>query len=146
MIPAVSYLRMSTDKQEASIPAQRTKVEAYARKHAYKIIREYLDSGISGDDTEKRVEFRKMLADASGLGDFEVILCWDQDRFGRFDPLEAGYWIKPLQEPALELIPINPSLGNGYETDARVSRLWFRAAPGFPSNVDGRFRSFPSTC
>ena len=88
---AVSYYRVSTEKQEASIPAQRTEVEAYATKHGYQIIREYKDEGISGDATEKRVEFQKMLSDAKQLGDFGVVLCWDQDRFGRFDPLEAGY-------------------------------------------------------
>ena len=88
---AVSYYRVSTEKQEASIPAQRTEVEAYAAKHGYQIVREYKDEGISGDATEKRVEFQKMLADAKHLGDFGVVLCWDQDRFGRFDPLEAGY-------------------------------------------------------
>ena len=88
---AVSYYRVSTEKQEASIPAQRGEVEAYATKHGYTIIREYKDEGISGDATEKRVEFQKMLSDAKERGDFEVVLCWDQDRFGRFDPLEAGY-------------------------------------------------------
>ena len=100
---AVAYYRMSTEKQEASIPAQRTEVEAYATKHGYQIIREYKDEGISGDATEKRVEFQKMLADAKHLGDFGVVLCWDQDRFGRFDPLEAGYWIKPLRDAGVRL-------------------------------------------
>jgi site-specific DNA recombinase len=100
---AVAYYRMSTEKQEASIPAQRTEVEAYAAKHGYQIVREYKDEGISGDATEKRVEFQKMLADAKQLGDFGVVLCWDQDRFGRFDPLEAGYWIKPLRDASVRL-------------------------------------------
>jgi len=103
LIRVVAYYRMSDDKQEDSIPAQRTEVQAYAAKHGYQIIREYLDEGISGDATEKRLQFQKMLADASALGDFEVILCWDQDRFGRFDPLEAGYWIKPLRDAGIRL-------------------------------------------
>jgi DNA invertase Pin-like site-specific DNA recombinase len=94
---------MSTEKQEASIPAQRTEVEAYAAKHGYQIIREYKDEGISGDATEKRIAFQKMLADAKQLGDFGLVLCWDQDRFGRFDPLEAGYWIKPLRDAGVRL-------------------------------------------
>ena len=33
----------------------------------------------------------------------EAVLCWDQDRFGRFDPLEAGYWIKPLRDAGIRL-------------------------------------------
>jgi DNA invertase Pin-like site-specific DNA recombinase len=61
MIPAAAYYRMSSDRQEASIPAQRTEVQAYAAKHDYKIIREYKDEAISGDATEKRVAFQSML-------------------------------------------------------------------------------------
>jgi site-specific DNA recombinase len=96
-IPAVAYYRMSDDKQEASIPAQREAVEKLAATRDYAIVREYRDEGISGDDTERRAGFKQMLADA-GAGDFAAVLCWDQDRFGRFDPLEAGYWIKPLRD------------------------------------------------
>lgn len=55
----------------------------------YTIVREYLDEGFSGDATEKRLQFQQMIAEAAD-GDFEVVLCWDQDRFGRFDSLEAG--------------------------------------------------------
>jgi hypothetical protein len=40
-IPAVAYYRMSTDKQEASIPQQRDAVKAYAKVHGYRIVREY---------------------------------------------------------------------------------------------------------
>jgi site-specific DNA recombinase len=102
MIRAVAYYRMSTERQEASIPAQREAVQTYAQKHHYQIIREYRDEGISGDATEKRLDFQRMIRDA-GRGDFEAILCWDQDRFGRFDPLEAGYWIKPLRDVGVRL-------------------------------------------
>jgi DNA invertase Pin-like site-specific DNA recombinase len=97
-IRAVTYLRRSTDRQEASIPDQREAVEKLARQKGYRIVREYKDEGISGDDTERRADFRRMLDDATRLGDFDCVLCWDQDRFGRFDPLEAGYWIKPLRD------------------------------------------------
>src|SRR4051794_8622924 len=97
-IRAVLYLRMSTDKQEASIPDQRAALLAFAKKLGYLIVREYVDEGISGDDTERRAGFKRMLDDARTLGDFDCVLCWDQSRFGRFDPLEAGYWVKPLRD------------------------------------------------
>jgi DNA protecting protein DprA len=102
-IPAVAYYRMSTDRQETSIPDQTEGVEKLARNDGYQIIRVYKDEGISGDDTEKRTGFRAMIADAERLGDFQAVLCWDQDRFGRFDPLEAGYWIKPLRDAGVYL-------------------------------------------
>jgi DNA invertase Pin-like site-specific DNA recombinase len=103
MNAAAAYYRKSTDRQEASIPTQRAEVQAYAARHGYTIIREYQDEGISGDDTEKRLQFQQMLRDATERRDFNVVLCWDQDRFGRFDPLEAGFWIKPLRDAGVRL-------------------------------------------
>jgi len=105
MIPAVSYMRMSKEIQDTSIPAQRNAIAAMATSGEYRILREYIDSGISGDATEKRVAFQRMLVDAS-KGEFQVILCWDQDRFGRFDLMEAGYWIKPLRDAGVRLVTV----------------------------------------
>ena len=105
LISAVAYYRMSSDKQETSIPDQRRAVERYATEHGYVIIREYCDEGISGDATEKRFAFQKMLAECKA-GDFKAVLCWDQDRFGRFDPLEAGYWIRPMREAGVHLVTV----------------------------------------
>jgi DNA invertase Pin-like site-specific DNA recombinase len=102
-VSAVAYYRMSTDRQEASIPAQQSEVHAYARKHGYRIIREYRDDGISGDVTEKRLGFQQMLKDASGLADFRVVLAWDQDRIGRFNILDAGRWLAPLVDADVRL-------------------------------------------
>ena len=58
MIPACMYLRVSTDKQETSIADQRQALRAYAKEHRYRIVREYVDDGISGDDTRSRVAFK----------------------------------------------------------------------------------------
>lgn len=101
---AVGYLRRSTDKQEASIPDQRTAVQEYADKHGYKILRWYIDDAISGDDTAKRLDFQRMIADAQDKGDFAAILVWDQDRFGRFSPHEASYWTWPLAQAGIQLV------------------------------------------
>lgn len=39
-------------------------------------------------------------------GEFDAILCWDQDRFGRFDMIEAGRWIHPLREAGVHLATV----------------------------------------
>jgi hypothetical protein len=95
--PAVGYVRMSTDKQEDGPAQQKSEIEKLAKSLGYRILRWYEDHGISGAKTNKRPEFRTMIRDAEVRGDFKAILCWDQDRFGRFDSIEAGEWISPLR-------------------------------------------------
>ena len=75
----------------------------------YQLIREYLDSAISGNATEKRVAFQQMPEDAR-QGKFKAVLCWDQDRFGRFDPIEAGYWIKPFRDAGVKLVTVGQGI------------------------------------
>lgn len=105
LIPAVAYYRMSSDKQETSIPDQRKAVEQYAAKHGYEILATYQDEAISGDATSRRRGFQAMIA-AAQRREFSAVLCWDQDRFGRFDLIEAGRWIEPLREVGVHLATV----------------------------------------
>ena len=97
---------MSSGKQEASPAQQRAEIEKLAAREGCNIIRWYTDEKISGDATEKRKDFQRMIADAEELGDFTAILCWDQDRFGRFDSIEAGRWIHPLRQAGVCLVTV----------------------------------------
>lgn len=97
---------MSTDRQETSIGDQRAAILKYAEERGYRIVGEYIDEGISGDDTGRRDAFQRMIRD-SARGRFELILCWDQDRFGRFDPIEGGFWIKPIRDAGVQLETIS---------------------------------------
>lgn len=99
---AVLYLRMSSKQQDTSIPQQRDQLLAYAAQRGYTVTKEYADAAISGDDTLRRTEFLRMRDDA-GSGEFGVVLCWDQDRFGRFDPIEGGFWILPFRDAGVRL-------------------------------------------
>jgi DNA invertase Pin-like site-specific DNA recombinase len=104
--PAAGYLRRSTDKQDASIADQTKAVQQYADEHGYQLVRWYTDDAISGDATEDRAAFQHLHEDAIRRADFKVILCWDQDRFGRFDSIEAGYWIHPLRKAGVRLVTV----------------------------------------
>lgn len=104
--PAVGYIRMSTDKQEDSPEQQRAEILKLAERMGFRIIRWYEDHAISGAKTYKRKQFRQMIHDADAVRDFKAILCWDQDRFGRFDSLEAGEWISPLRRAGVELVTV----------------------------------------
>ena len=105
LIKAVCYIRMSKDGQEKSPDQQRAELIEFADSNGYEIAHWYDDLGISGDSTEKRKGFQQMVADGAA-GEFEAILCWDQDRFGRFDLIEAGKWIHPLREAGVNLATV----------------------------------------
>jgi DNA invertase Pin-like site-specific DNA recombinase len=99
--PAVAYYRCSDPRQDESIGQQREEVRKYAAANGYEIAREYIDDGVSGDDTDRREGFKRMVADAA-LGDFQYVLCWDQSRFGRFSQMDAGYWTYPLRKAGVK--------------------------------------------
>jgi DNA invertase Pin-like site-specific DNA recombinase len=103
--PAAGYLRRSTSKQDKSLEDQRAEIQRYADQHGYRIVRWYQDDAISGDATECRTQFLKMRGEVA-RGDFEFVLCWDQDRFGRFDSLDAGYWIYPFRQAGVKLVTV----------------------------------------
>ena len=103
LTPAVAYIRMSSRKQDASPEQQRQEAAKLAAANNCRILREYSDEGISGDNP-KRPGFQRMLKDATEKRDFAAIICWDQDRFARFDSIEAGKYIFPLREAGVWLI------------------------------------------
>ena len=46
------------------------------------------------------------MRDDAARGDFSAVLCWDQDRFGRFDVLTAGYYIHPFRQAGVRLLTV----------------------------------------
>jgi DNA invertase Pin-like site-specific DNA recombinase len=119
-IPAVGYLRRSTSRQEKSLADQRSEIERYAASNGYEIRRWFQDDGISGDATERRAGFLSLHKAACNGRDFDCILVWDQDRFGRFDSMEAGYWIHPLRRAGVKLVSVNEGPINWNDFTGRV--------------------------
>src|SRR5262245_20217944 len=120
-VPAAGYLRRSSDSstQEKSIPEQTKAVQEYAAEKGYRIVRWYTDDGISGDNTEKRKGFLRMLADAQRR-EFEAILCWDKARFGRFDSIEYGYYVHPLRKSGIYLATVTDGVTDWNEVQGRI--------------------------
>jgi DNA invertase Pin-like site-specific DNA recombinase len=101
-VRAAVYYRMSSDKQEDSIDRQKSQVLPYAEKHGYQVTGEYLDEGITGSEIVRRKSFQRLLRDAQA-GAFDLILCDDQDRFGRFDSIDLGEIAAPLRRKGIWL-------------------------------------------
>lgn len=79
---AVIYARYSSHSQgEQSIEGQIEKARSYAAAKGYTIIHEYVDRAQSGR-TDNRTEFQRMLKDTAKK-QFQVIILWKVDRFGR---------------------------------------------------------------
>jgi DNA invertase Pin-like site-specific DNA recombinase len=104
-VTACGYIRMSSAQQESSPEQQRIEISALAERRGFRLVQWYVDEGISGDEIEKRPNFCRMMEDAKQR-QFDAILCWDQDRFGRFDSLRAGYVIEPLRMAGVRLITV----------------------------------------
>jgi DNA invertase Pin-like site-specific DNA recombinase len=134
---AAAYYRMSTDRQEDSIDRQRSQVEAYAARQGYAIVRDYLDEGIAGDEERKRKGFLQMLQDAA-RGDFAVILCDDKDRFGRFDSITSGYYIKPLRDAGVRLETVAQGRADWTSFAGRVTDAVLQEAKKIESQATSR--------
>jgi len=124
-MPVAAYVRMSSNKQDTSPDQQRDHIATLAKRNNFEIVRWYEDLGISGDDIHRRAEFKRMISDASA-GAFQKILCWSQDRFGRFDSIEAGEWVAPLRRAGVNLLTVADGEINW--SDA-IGRLIYPAFP-----------------
>lgn len=79
---AAVYARYSSHNQgEQSIEGQLSEAKKYAAAHGYTIVQEYIDRAKTGR-TDNRDEFQRMLKDTAKK-QFNVIILWKVDRFGR---------------------------------------------------------------
>lgn len=81
---AVAYARYSSAGQrDVSIEQQLRDIRAYAEREGYTLVHEFADHARSGfKNVSARSEFQAMISAASH-GEFDTILCWKVDRFGR---------------------------------------------------------------
>jgi DNA invertase Pin-like site-specific DNA recombinase len=138
LIPAAAYYRMSDDDQENSIARQRSQVVPFAARMGYRIVREYIDEGIAGDEEAKRKGFMAMLRDAQARRDFQVILCDDKDRFGRFDSITQGYYLKPLRDLGIKLVTVAQGVVDWHSFAGRITDAVLQEAKKLESQATSR--------
>lgn len=88
---AAQYVRMSTDRQQYSIPNQMAAIALYAAEHKLTIVRTYVDEATSGLKLSNRPGLIELLNDAqSGSADFANVLVFDVSRWGRFQDTDES--------------------------------------------------------
>ena len=120
-VPAVAYLRRSTDRQEQSIGDQRREITRYAAENDYHIIREYVDDAISGTSADSRPAFQQMIADAKG-GGFRAVIVWNSDRFSRGDVTETEHYRYILRASGTTVVSVTENYLHRDGIDADVLR------------------------
>ena len=104
-VPAVAYLRRSTDRQEQSLGDQRREITRWAGEHGYDVVREYVDDAISGTSADKRPGFQQMIGDAQ-RGEFRAVIVWNSDRFSRGDVTETEHYRYLLRKAGVTLLSV----------------------------------------
>lgn len=91
LIPAVQYLRMSTEHQQYSLEHQMKAIQRYAESHGFDVVRTYSDSAKSGLVLKHRFGLRQLLQDVvSGGSGCCAILVYDVSRWGRFQDTDES--------------------------------------------------------
>src|SRR5262245_6274052 len=94
---AGAYLRKSTLRQEDPIEAQRKQIAEYAAREGFRIVCEFVDEGIAGDEIDERPGLQALL-DAMRRGPTRVVLMDTFSRLSRADPIETiADVIRPLK-------------------------------------------------
>ncbi len=103
---AAQYIRMSTERQQYSIPNQMAAIALYAAEHRLTIVSTYVDEAISGLRLNNRPGLISLLNDVqSGACDFANVLVLDVSRWGRFqDTDESAYYEFICKQAGIKVI------------------------------------------
>ncbi len=110
------YIRVSTEDQlEYSPDAQLREIRKYAKAHDILINKEhiFIDEGITGRSTKKRIGFNSMIATAKqDPRPFDVILLWKFSRFAR-NQEESILYKSLLRRQGVDIVSVSEPLAEG---------------------------------
>lgn len=121
-----AYCRVSTDKSDQANSLERQQQffhEYIKRNHLWELYDIYVDDGISGTNTKKRVAFNQMIEDAKS-GKFDLIITKEISRFAR-NILDSIGYTRELKALGIGVIFLNDNI-NTLDSDAEM-RLAFLA-------------------
>lgn len=113
---AAAYIRVSTDDQVEYSPAsQLEKIQEFAKRNNYILPQEFIfiDEGISGRNTKKRVAFNRMIGIAKQTPKpFDAILLWKFSRFARNREDSIVYKSMLRKQCGIDVISISENVGD----------------------------------
>ena len=115
-IPAVGYVRCSTEMQEDSPAQQKKEIEAFAESHGYIINEWYVDFGKSGTTFDNRPEFQRLRQRVENGPEFRAVICYDESRWGRaIDAEENTFWRFLFRKHGVDVVLVKTSIDPGHE-------------------------------
>src|SRR5689334_20364019 len=107
-VRAVAYYRKSNEDDGDSIEQQKQWAAATAARDGAELLQEFKDQAVSGWDTARRDDFRRMLAycqEQHRRGHHvEAVYCWHTNRFSRSDSLETAHFLHEFREAGVTRI------------------------------------------
>jgi site-specific DNA recombinase len=140
----VIYGRVSTEEQTQgySIQAQLRACREWASKNDYKIVKEYLDEGLSASkNLEKRESFKAMIASVtSNDRPFDAVIVHKLDRFSR-DSLESLTARALFKRHQIRLISVlEPMVGSDTPEDTLVEHILMGMNQFYSQNLSREIR------
>ena len=115
-----AYCRVSTDHEDQanSFESQQRYFRQYIERNPdWELYEIFADEGISGTNTKKRSEFKRMIACAKE-GDFDLIITKEISRFAR-NTLDSIYYTRDLKKHGVGVIFMNDNI-NTLDGDAEL--------------------------
>lgn len=115
-----AYCRVSTDHEDQanSFESQQRYFRQYIERNPdWELYEIFADEGISGTNTKKRSEFKRMIACAKE-GDFDLIITKEISRFAR-NTLDSIYYTRELRKVGVGVLFLNDGI-NTLEGDAEL--------------------------
>lgn len=120
MQKVAAYCRVSTDSSDQvnSLASQEKYFRDYIQRNPeWELAKVFVDTGISGTSTKKRVAFNQMIEEAM-LGKFHLILTKEISRFAR-NTLDSIYYTRKLKERGIGVVFMNDNI-NTLDPDAEL--------------------------
>ena len=125
MNKAYAYLRASTDRQDASVPAQRQAISQFCEREQIEIVQWFEDDGVSGKSFE-RPGYRRMRALVVGGNPDDVahIVVWSLSRFTRADADDFVIEKRTLARTGVTIMSATEAIrGHGEMGDSLLSYI-----------------------